>query len=283
MRSARAKPNHLSRLAAALAASIVIVGCPPSAGAATVFLDAYDATGDPIPYSDFIATLEAEGWRNDVTYTLADGTIVAFQPLHESGGRAAFDVNGAPVGLSLAWPTASTGYSTLFLDNGGAGFASGTVNFTYRAALDYRAKLTDALARRPAFVPTSEFTAVEREADALHRRGRCGPYRERARRARPASARCARARVRETALRLRCPARPLDGARVLVGRHRRPHQQLRGRRRIDRGPRGRRCRSSLRTHRVRRRRAGDRATTRSSVPRSTPASSSSARSSTARR
>jgi hypothetical protein len=61
-----------------------------------------------------------------------------------------------------------TGYSTLFLDDGGQGFGSGgTVNLTYRAALDYRAKLDDAMAARPEYTPGGEFTTLDDRATAL--------------------------------------------------------------------------------------------------------------------
>jgi hypothetical protein len=136
--------------------------------AATVVLDVYDAAGNHLSYAQVLATTEAEGWRNDVTYALSDGTVRTFRPLYSLGGNPAFDVAGAAVGLSMAWPTASTGYSTLFLDNGGSGFLDGTTfNFTYRAALDYQQKLSAALARRPSFIPTSAFTAAQQQADDL--------------------------------------------------------------------------------------------------------------------
>ena len=141
-----------------------------AAWAGTIVLDAYDATGQPLGFDDVVQISSAapKGWRNDVTYSLGDGTVVAYQPLYAVGGKAAFDVSGPAVGLSLAWRTASTGYSTLFLDAGGAGFSgSGTVNLTYRAALDYRVKLDAARARRPGFVATARYAALDQQAAAL--------------------------------------------------------------------------------------------------------------------
>lgn len=138
-----------------------------AASAGTIVLDAYDATGAPLGFEQVIAisSVAPKGWRNDATYRLDDGTIVTHQVLREVSGKAAFDVAGAPVGLTLAWPTATTGYSTLLLDNGGAGFSgSGTVNLTHRAALDYRAKLDAARARRPDFVPTARYVALDQQA-----------------------------------------------------------------------------------------------------------------------
>ena len=138
--------------------------------ASTITLEVYDAAGAHLAYDQVLAISDAEGagWRNDVTYALADATIVTYQPLFNQGGNPAFTVTGAAVGLSLAWRTANTGYSTLFIDNGGVGFSSSqTINFTYRAALDYRLKLDAALSRRADFTATPAFTAADQEADDL--------------------------------------------------------------------------------------------------------------------
>ena len=151
-------------------AALLICWSVVRAGAATVVLDVYDENGAHLSWEQVYMVMSSDnaGWRNDVTYRLADGSIEAFHPVYSQGGNPAFDVSGSPVGFSIAWRTASTGYSTLFLDNGGAGFTTGgTVNFTYRAALDYQRKLTEALARRPAFTPTAAFTAARIEADNL--------------------------------------------------------------------------------------------------------------------
>ena len=133
-------------------------------------LDVYDAAGVHLSYDQVIAVMDngGTGWRSDVTYSLAGGTVATYQPLYNHAGNPAFDVAGPAVGLTLAWRGDNTGYSTLFLDNGGAGFATNaTINFTYRAALDYQQKLGAALARRPAFVPTSAFLAAKTQADDL--------------------------------------------------------------------------------------------------------------------
>jgi hypothetical protein len=133
-------------------------------------LDVYDAAGVHLAYDQVIAVMDngGIGWRSDVTYSLAGGTVAAYQPLYNHAGNPAFDVAGPAVGLSLAWRAENTGYSTLFLNNGGAGFAtSATINFTYRAALDYQQKLGAALARRPAFVATAAFSAAKTQADDL--------------------------------------------------------------------------------------------------------------------
>jgi len=153
-----------------VAGSLGPCGIASHAGAATVVLEVYDAAGARLTYDQVLAVLQADGkgWRSDLTYRIADGTTVEQYPLTDQGGSPAFDVNEPGVGLTLAWRTANTGYSTFFLDNGGAGFSSAaTVNFTYRAALDYRQKLDAALARRPAFAPTPRFTAADQLATNL--------------------------------------------------------------------------------------------------------------------
>lgn len=156
-------------LALCALASVLLAGAR-AAHAGTIVLDAYDATGAALGFDDVVRISSAapRGWRSDVTYRLADGTVVAAQPLHDVGGKAAFDVSGPGVGLSLAWRTAATGDSTLFLDAGGAGFSgAATVNFTYRAALDYRAKLDAARARRAGFVPSARYAALDQRAADL--------------------------------------------------------------------------------------------------------------------
>ncbi len=151
-------------------ATASVAKVPTEARAATITLEVYDATGAPLSTGDFLRVLEAapKGWRSDLAYRVADGTAAAQYPVYDLGGTPAFDTAEPGVGLTLAWPTAATGYSTWFLDNEGAGFDTGaTVNFTYRLALDYRAKLDQALARRPAFTATAAFTAADTEASAL--------------------------------------------------------------------------------------------------------------------
>jgi hypothetical protein len=142
-----------------------------AAGVAPVVrLAVFDAAGHRLSFAQTLAvtTNGKEGWRDDVTYRIGDGTVVGAPALFADGGAPAFRVTEPGVGLSLAWRTASTGYSTLFVDDLGVGFSSaGTVNLTYRAALDYRAKLAAALARRPAYTPNPAFTEARDTADAL--------------------------------------------------------------------------------------------------------------------
>ena len=140
-----------------LAAMTALALTTPDAWGATLTLRAYDEDGNLLSTSEFLArtTAGSAGWRNDLVYRIADGTAVAHLPIVDSGGLPALDITEADSGLAVAWPTVNTGYSTLFLDNLGAGLAGGTIVFNERAALDVRAKLDDAITRRPAYVASA--------------------------------------------------------------------------------------------------------------------------------
>ncbi|MGZ5319745.1 MAG: hypothetical protein ACXWFU_14645 [Actinomycetota bacterium] len=142
----------------------------PHASPSLVRLVVVDADGQRMTFAQTLAvsTNGSRGWRSDAIYRIVDGTIVQQPALVNDGGWPAFRVTEEGEGLTLAWRTAHTGYSTLFVDALGAGFEPGaTVNFTYRAALDYRRKLQDAVARRPAFVATPRFLALRSRAEGL--------------------------------------------------------------------------------------------------------------------
>ena len=64
----------------------------------------------------------------------------------------------AAAALAITWPTSTTrGYSSVFLDNLGAGFTtSATVNFTYQAAKDLKRRFDGALALRLRATPAYE-------------------------------------------------------------------------------------------------------------------------------
>ncbi|MGH2594607.1 MAG: hypothetical protein ACRDH7_01435 [Actinomycetota bacterium] len=156
-----------------LAILVAVSSLQPAVGSAAppmVRLVAYNAAGRRLSFDDVLAitTGGPRGWRSDATYRVSDASIVDMPALVDDRGVPAFPVSEPGIGLTLAWRTAHTGYSTLFVDDGGGGFAAGgTVNLTYRAALDYRIKLDDALARRPAFVPTERFLTLDASASAL--------------------------------------------------------------------------------------------------------------------
>lgn len=141
----------------------------PGAEAATLLLHAYDEAGTLLSTQAFLDRSSAapKGWRNDLIYRIGDATAVAHAPIFDAAGLPAVDIGAAGLGLALAWSTENTGYSTLMLDNLGAGLVSGTVVFNELAARDVRAKLDAALARRPAFAASAAFTALSDEADSL--------------------------------------------------------------------------------------------------------------------
>lgn len=137
---------------------------------ALVRLIVFDAAGNRLTYAQVLAVTIGgpKGWRSDATYRVSDASIVDMPALVNDHGDAAFPLTESGIGLTLAWPTEHTGYSTLFVDDGGNGFmGGGVVNLTYQAALDYRRKLDDALARRPAFVPTKRFATLNARAAHL--------------------------------------------------------------------------------------------------------------------
>ncbi len=156
-----------------------------------VRLVAFDRRGARLSLRELLdrSSNAPHGWRSDVTYRVADGTIATAPALVQDHGVPALRLTEPGLGLSLAWPTARTGYSTLFIDAGGDGFPYGgpgvsnstaaepaegnraaatrTVNLTYRAALDYRRKFQEALDRRPAFIPGRALRALRARASAL--------------------------------------------------------------------------------------------------------------------
>ena len=167
--------NARIRAVAAAATLTAAIGTVPPAHAAggrvpVVVFHVYDAEGNRLSFDAFLKVTEAspKGYRNDVAYRLGDGTVVTWQPLVNDSGDPALPVAEAGEGLSFAWPTANTGYSTLLVDDGGAGFTgSGTVNLTFQAALDDRRKLDGALARRPEYVHGATFDTLNAQASAL--------------------------------------------------------------------------------------------------------------------
>jgi hypothetical protein len=139
------------------------------AAAAPLVLKAYNEAGTLLTTQAFLARTSAApaGWRNDLLYHVSDGGAAAHLPVVDVGGLPGVEISGGGLGLAVAWSTAGTGYSTLFLDNQGAGLAAGSVVFNELAARDIRFKLTGALARRPDYVPSAAFTDAVADADAL--------------------------------------------------------------------------------------------------------------------
>lgn len=92
--------------------------------------------------------------------------VMASGVVRKAGDDLVFDVPARPARLAVNFPT-TRGYSLVILDNGGAGFSSpGTINFTYRAALDTRRRLDDALAARTDYARSESFRAAYARAVA---------------------------------------------------------------------------------------------------------------------
>jgi hypothetical protein len=78
-----------------------------------------------------------------------------------------FDIPGKPVAFAVSWPTPSRGYSYVIVDNGGGGFdAGGDVVFNYRAALDAKRRLDEALEARPGYKRSPAFDASYANAES---------------------------------------------------------------------------------------------------------------------
>ncbi len=107
------------------------------------------------------------GYDNDCLIDPANLHALVAAPLKEQDGRLGFALTGQPVALALNWPTIPRGYSVILLDNAGKGFTEpGTINFTYRVALDVRFRLDQALARRRDYRRSDAFTEAYGSAAA---------------------------------------------------------------------------------------------------------------------
>ena len=146
------------------------------AATAWITLRFFDRTGDELSAAQARSVIECRnprctpggrpGWANDALVDPDDLIVVKAKPLRERDGRLAFRVPSRPLAFVINWPTEPSGSSMLLVDNLGAGFGSpGTVNVTYRAALDARARLATMLAARPGYVPSAGFTAALAAAD----------------------------------------------------------------------------------------------------------------------
>ncbi len=134
--------------------------CAPGS-AHTLIFKVYDRDGNLYSFAEFrdvAACAERGGWDGDALIDPADLTIVQAWPMYNAGGLPAFDFDTGPVALCIPWPTRDTGYSTLIIDCGGAGFvAGGTYVFNHVAAEDYWRRLSDALVARPDYRPSVAF------------------------------------------------------------------------------------------------------------------------------
>ncbi|MBX3195876.1 MAG: hypothetical protein KF727_12360 [Microbacteriaceae bacterium] len=166
--------------AVALGAVGAIAGATSAeASGGTLTVTAYDAAGAALTGQEIldIARNKDDNIGNDYTSkviaALVDpSTLEDLNPVNSPlvptvhSGDLAFTLPDEAAALSITWPTSPTrGYSTLFVDNLGAGFsASTTINLTYRAALDLKAQYDAALSLRlaasPAYSASAAFTTA---------------------------------------------------------------------------------------------------------------------------
>lgn len=156
----------LSLLVGALSAS--------GASAATVVLKFYDTagTGTELTAAQVKTVMHGSGGSDsDALLDLSTMQDIYEYPLYRSGSPARwrFDtVAGTPSAFSVNWPTATNGYSTVIIDNGGAGYtAAATVVFNYQAALDEKRRLDAAITARPSYVPSAAYTTAYNQAVSL--------------------------------------------------------------------------------------------------------------------
>ncbi len=177
----RLRSRVTALLTATMIGAIGVVAGATSAEASGGMLTvtAYDQSGTALTGQEILDLARnkddniGNGYANKVIAALIDPSTLedlnsANNPLTPTvhSGDLAFALPDVAAALSITWPTSPTrGYSTLFVDNLGAGFsASTTINLTYRAALDlkaqYDAGLATRLAATPAYVASGDFTTA---------------------------------------------------------------------------------------------------------------------------
>jgi hypothetical protein len=104
---------------------------------------------------------EKGAYPADAFVNPANLQVITLNPMTSAGSFSFKLPSGQPAAFVINWPTASRGYGLVVVDNGGSGFsATATVNFTYQAAKDILRKLNAALAARPDYVWSANFTAL---------------------------------------------------------------------------------------------------------------------------
>ncbi len=152
-------PRRLLSLAAAFAMLVCALGAPPALAAGTVTVLFYDRAGAALTLSQMrtLSNNGTAGYDNDALLNPTTLEVLTLNPLPGSGA-ATFSVPSQPVAFALNWPTTPKGYSLVIVDNGGGGFTgTGTVNFTFQAALDTKRRLDAALTARPDYVHSTTF------------------------------------------------------------------------------------------------------------------------------
>ncbi|NUW45393.1 hypothetical protein [Nonomuraea rhodomycinica] len=158
----------LAVLAAGLGAGLGVTPAAQAAGG-TVVLKFYDTAGNGTELSATQVKTVMHGSGGSDSDALVDPVTledVKGYPLYKSGSPARwrFDIPRQAVAFAVNWPT-SRGFSTVVVDNGGAGFTAGrTLVFNQQAAEDAKRRLDAALAARPDYVRSAAFTAALADA-----------------------------------------------------------------------------------------------------------------------
>ncbi|MEV0203339.1 hypothetical protein [Nonomuraea sp. NPDC050691] len=147
-----------------------LTGAPAAqAASGTVVLKFYDTAGNGTELSaSEVKTLMHGSGGSDSDALVDPVTLedVKGYPLYKDGSPARwrFDIPGEAVAFAVNWPT-SRGFSTIVVDNGGAGFTTGeTLVFNQQAAVDAKRRLDAALAARPDYVRSAAFTGALADA-----------------------------------------------------------------------------------------------------------------------
>ena len=166
-------------LIAAITWGLLIAAMPAQSFASTLTLTFYDASGAPMTGAAArdLASNKTDNLSNGFASKIIAAVVnpTTLEDLNASNTPIAPIVHSAdlafalPVSvagaLAITWPTSTTrGYSSVFLDNLGAGFTTpATVNFTYQAARDLKRRFDVALALRlratPAYAAGATFTS----------------------------------------------------------------------------------------------------------------------------
>ena len=144
-----------------------------SARGATLTLSFYDTNGAALSFAQVQATQIGTGtgaYAADAFLHPQTLKLIKPTPMTDAGGFTFSIPSGQTVAFAINWPTATQGYGLVILDNGGSGYSSSaTINFTYQAAKDTKARLDAAVAARAGFVGSAAFnTAYNTASNQLY-------------------------------------------------------------------------------------------------------------------
>lgn len=101
------------------------------------------------------------------TVNLQTLALTGLNQNYGNGGKWTMPFSGGGQGMMVHWNTASTGYSTFLLTNGGAGFTrADTVIFNQRLAEDAKRQLDSVVSVNPSFTPSPRLARLRYQIDA---------------------------------------------------------------------------------------------------------------------